>query len=483
MENMFKKMATNSLLFSIGIVASKAIHILMLPLYTNYLSEAEYGVATTGISFITVFSLVGSLSIGVSILRFLNEITEPFIKKRFVGTVMLFAFCSSLLLMLLFLFPLKTLLNEYLFPGIGFYPIVFFTLLVIPLEACFLVYQSVIRTLQLGKKYSFITIFYLLLQVILNLIFIIVLKFEAIGMIMSLLLSNAVFVAYGILDLKRSNLFSFSFDIKLLKKALSYSVPQVPHDLSNTISVYIPKVFLNGVVSYASTGLYTVAMQISSATGLIQSSVNLALRPWFNEQMRLETEGQKNIRNFSEFIFSIFVLFATAISLWSPEVLSIFTSKNYYEAWRLIPILTLANVVSFVYYIYILILMYNLKTNRFVSLLTIGSSIVNVALSFICIQIGGSFGAAIASLGTQMVLSITTVIIVKKQFKVNYGAKKMFLQCILMLLLTYLGLSLNYWFGYEAFSIKPIALKLVVSILASYIFIFKDWKKYRNLFA
>ncbi len=55
MENKFKSLASNTIIFAIGNFGSKIIMFFFLPLYTNVLTTAEYGVAEIVTTFSALF--------------------------------------------------------------------------------------------------------------------------------------------------------------------------------------------------------------------------------------------------------------------------------------------------------------------------------------------------------------------------------------------------------------------------------------------
>ena len=68
--NKYKKLAANTLIFSLGSFSSKILSILLLRLYTEYMTKADYSVATQIQNIINLLGPVVTLSISESILRY-----------------------------------------------------------------------------------------------------------------------------------------------------------------------------------------------------------------------------------------------------------------------------------------------------------------------------------------------------------------------------------------------------------------------------
>ena len=70
MDRKYKHLLKDTAIFAIGSLGSKAILFFMVPLYTNYLSTAEYGTADLVAVFSALIIPVVSLSIEKAVIRF-----------------------------------------------------------------------------------------------------------------------------------------------------------------------------------------------------------------------------------------------------------------------------------------------------------------------------------------------------------------------------------------------------------------------------
>ena len=120
----------------------------------------------------------------------------------------------------------------------------------------------------------------------------------------------------------------FKINWHYAEKSIKYALPIVPHDLSNNISEYISKVYINMFLSYAATGVFSIASQVGGMMSLVQTSLNLAFHPWFNEQMGAGDQGRINIKKFSVFVFIIYCYFCMGLSFFSKEALYFLASDN-----------------------------------------------------------------------------------------------------------------------------------------------------------
>jgi len=473
MSNAFSKVFRNSILFSIGTLATKAISFFMLPVYTYFMTDAEYGMASTILSFISTFSLLVLLGLRAAILRFYPKIENAEKKKRFAGNVFLVILINGAIVVGLSV-VLKNLLLRYLFTDMEFYPLVFLGIVSLVTEALYYAYQSFLQSEQDGKAYTKNSIIYMLIYAITNLILIIGFRLGALGMVITMFTTPLIMSLYGIIKMRYQNTLEFCIDKSILIPTLKYSLPVVPHDISSMLATYISKIFLNNSISYAATGQYTVSSQISNVLSLVQSSLNLAFHPWFNEQMEKGTEGRRIIKSFSIFIFAVYCYASMFIALFSPELLNILTPDAYRDAWKLVPLLTLALVINFIYYSHVLAIFYNVKASKFIAVCSITGSLTNIFLSYFLITRIASWGAAISYFIARCITAAITVIYSRKVQKVDFGLSKMCAMTTGTALIMVLGLAYGFLNDINGFNFINFMIKiLIITIVSTAIFMLK----------
>lgn len=473
MNNAFNKVFQNSIFFSIGTLATKAISFLMLPVCTYFMTDAEYGMASTILSFISTFSLLVLLGLRAAILRFYPTIEDTDKKGRFAGSVFLVILINGAFVVGLSV-VLKNLLLHYLFTDMEFFPLVFLGIISLVTEALYYAYQSFLQAEQNGKAYTKNSILYMLIYAGTNLILIIGFRLGALGMVITMFTTPLIMSVYGIIKMRCQNALEFCIDKSILKPMLKYSIPVVPHDISSMLATYVSKIFLNNSISYAATGQYTVSSQISNVLSLVQSSLNLAFHPWFNEQMENGTDGRRNIKSFSIFIFAVYCYASIFIALFSPELLSILTPGAYRDAWKLVPLLTLALVINFIYYSHVLAIFYNVKASKFIAVCSITGSLSNIMLSYFLIARIASWGAAIAYFIARCITAAITVVYSRKVQKVDFGLPKMCIMAAGTALIMAIGLAYGFLNDINEFDLTNIMIKmLVVSIVSAVIFLLK----------
>ena len=98
--NSYKKLVNNSMIFAVGTLGSKLVTLLLVPLYTYYLSTAEYGTVDLVVTTINMLLPIVSWSVFEAVLRFsLDKQESP--EETLINSLMI-ALISYLVFILLY---------------------------------------------------------------------------------------------------------------------------------------------------------------------------------------------------------------------------------------------------------------------------------------------------------------------------------------------------------------------------------------------
>ncbi len=81
-----KRLGKHSAIYGLGGLVSRILAVLLLPLYTRYLSPSDYGVVETLIALTTVVGIALSAGIGSAFFRFYFDSNEPAARRRVLRT-------------------------------------------------------------------------------------------------------------------------------------------------------------------------------------------------------------------------------------------------------------------------------------------------------------------------------------------------------------------------------------------------------------
>lgn len=452
----------NSFIYSISILFQGGVVFFLLPLYTLYLSPTQYGIIAVLSSLTGFLAMFYLLSLHGAATRFYFDHTED--KKKnaeLFSTIFFFILAFGSLLTGLFFFFHDFLLDPFL-KGIDFYPYTLLTLITVFLSSFYLLYQAILQARQKAGKYGIVNFIYVLTNSLLIVAFIVFSELKVTGVLLAPLITNFIFLIFIFFDLFLKEKISFNFQI--LKECLKYAIPLLPHTLFTWAMLTINKVLLNNLDSTATAGIYDIGFIFANLINILAWAINQAYVPWFFDKMKEKANTSSQIVKFACDATIFYGFCGFLLALFSKEILPIFVTDAFNSATLIVPILAFAYVFNGLYYFFVNPLFYNKKTTKYVSLCTIVSAIINVALNLILIPEFGIIGSAIGTLVALFFSSVLALLISHKVEHLPFKWQKMYAYTFL-----FLGLSsvvfLDKYFVPSTFLLLKIFLAILIGIL------------------
>jgi O-antigen/teichoic acid export membrane protein len=188
-----------------------------------------------------------------------------------------------------------------------------------------------------------------------------------------------------------------TWDRKLLRESISYSVPFIPHMLGNSLMVGADRWALEMYGFRDGLGLYTLATQLTLPISLTTQAWNEASSPRFLAAWR--DGGDAAARRALPRITAGFVVCGVGtllLILSARPLLLLFVGPRFAAAFGLLPWVGGSLVVGVLFSAFINVLFLR-KTTRIIPILTLSSVAVNVALNVALVPRFGVPGAIAAT--------------------------------------------------------------------------------------
>ncbi len=437
-----KETSKHSAVYLIGNIAIKVTGLILIPLYTNpkYLSIIDYG--ALAILEATVILLVGIIATPMR-----SSLIRWYWDKKYVAHQKSI-FYSTIAFLLIIIIPTTLILIHYsdflsslLFKSIDYTLILKFTFLSIGFK---ILNDQILNLAKLqSKSLLYSSALILKLTLILGIILwgimlkgyglIIIWQANAIGEFIILLL----LIPYASKNIK------ISFQKKILKEMLAYGFPLMLAATSGVLLAVTDRYMLNSMSGMEKTGIYSLGFRIANTLKIvISSSLALALAPLLMK--KIHTEGSRRfyskVMTYTGFIFTLGLL---GLSLFSLEILKIFTgSAEYWAANGVIPIISFALFFGLLKDNITIGLIIEKKT-KVIGLLIFITSMLNIILNLLFIPIWDIYGAALATVCSQMFFFITMAVQAQKAYFIPYEWKKIATLFLLALLLIIFSLTIS----------------------------------------
>ena len=417
----YTTLVKNSFIFALGNFGSKIIIFFLVPLYTNVLTTEEYGTADLVFTFSQLLMPIISLAIYNSIIRFGLQNKDNPEDTLYCGMVVWFIGC-------LFSITLIPILNYY-------EPITQwkgYLILHVNASVVLVIFQNYLKVKDENLKYSIISIIQTLILAVLNIIFLLVLKFGVRGYLLSNVFSCIVAIIISVVlgkiidDFRKGHLRKI-----LLLEMIKYSLPLILNNIAWWIIQSTDKVMIELYVGISALGLYSVATRIPSFVNVF---VSIFQQAWGISSI-LEMDPS-NDNNFYKNVFEIYIVIVffacILINSFIKPFMHIYVSSEFFIAWTMTPILVVSaaafsSVAAFYGSIYGAL---KKSTNNMIT--TIIGAIVNVLMNYLLINKFGVMGAVVGTMISYFILSIARMIDVNRYVKININYKNYFLNCIIV---------------------------------------------------
>jgi O-antigen/teichoic acid export membrane protein len=408
----------HSSIYGTGVILSRAVAFLMLPLYTRHLTLSDYGVldlveTTTGL-----VGIVAGLGIVTSISRFYYEYDAEQDRRRLISTIfiLIVAFSFVLLVSANLAAPVlaRLILNDAKYAL--YFQVAFAGLLMGILVD---VGQSYLRILYKSVLFISLSIASLVVGVALNVVFIAHFHYGVLGILStSLIVRLLVGIPLTAAILYQTGL---RFSRRDAMAVLRYSTPLLPAMMGTAFMNYADRYFVKHYVSIADVGVYGLANKLG---GVLHALVTSPFIMTFEARRFHIAKDRPNapavFRAVFDGFFFVLLFLSLTLSVFTPEIMVAMTTPPYYRAGPLVPLLLLNMLIFGMKYHVDFGILHSQKTHYYMWV-NVMTALVQFASLFLLVRPFGVLGAALASTISVLVNSTLLYLCSRKFYRIDFN--------------------------------------------------------------
>lgn len=399
----------NTGIIAIGKISTQIVSFFLLPVYTAYLTAADYGVVDLLNTLVQLLLPIISLQLEQAVFRFLIENRDNEKKKKeYISSTVFFLTMTGLVYILFMVVAGRFIQNQYKY-------FLLFNLLTTMYSY---VLSQIARGLGHNGIYSIANFLMSVVNIVLNIAFIVTFGMGASGMLLSGLISNVVSCVYIAVAIKLNKYLSAkSFKGKLCKEMVKYSLPLIPNQISWWVFNASSRLIISAVISVAVNGIFAVASKFST---LFVTIFNYFGMSW-TEQAAIHINDENADEYFSKIsenairFFSALILGIIAVM---PFVFHIMINVQYVDAYIYIPILLLGSYFNMIVGIFGAIYV-GKKETKSIATSSIYAAIINLIINLVFVKEIGLYAASIATVVSYAFLAIYRIVDTKKYINVS----------------------------------------------------------------
>ena len=410
-----KRLGKHSAIYGLGGLVSRILAVLLLPLYTHYLSPADYGQIETLIALTIVLTIVLRFGISSAFFRFYFDADDPSARRIVLRTSFWFTMTMATVGLVLVV-ALAGPISELLFGTASAASLVRASAVALWAQMNYEQLTALFRVEERSVAFVLASVANVLLTVGATILLVVMLDRGPLGVIVGNF-TGTLLVYLALLGFRREQL-GLQLDRRLLREMNRFGMPLVPSALLLWVTNFSDRFFLVKLTDTTETGLYSVGVRIASAMVLLLTAFRTAW-PAFAYSIRDEDEAKRTYAWVLTYLVLASTWVATGLALLSPWLVAWLAAPEFASASRVVGPLAFA-AVALGGYIVLSIGVGRARRTQFNWVVTGLAAVVNVVLNLALIPPYGMIGAAIATVAAYAVMFAGIAWWAQKVFPVPY---------------------------------------------------------------
>lgn len=442
-------------------VLPRMLSFLLVRLYTGILPTAEYGEVSIVLSWMVFFNVILSYGMETAFFRFYNSETD---KQNVVATSTITIFWSSIIFLFVAIF-FRNNLASWANVDVQY---ITYSIWILVLDALVIIPFSKLRANQRPMLYAAIKIGNVVINLALNLFFLLFLpqiadenpnsfignlyieNFEIAYIFIANLLASLltlVVLSPNYISLNRK------FDILLWKKMIRYGLPILVAGIAFAVNEHFDKILLNYFlpenIAKSEVGAYSACYKLGLFMVLFATAFRLGIEPFFFSHSASENATQTYATITKYFvIMGSFILLAVIVFADILKVL-LLDNESYWEAMKVVPLIILANFCLGIYNN--LSVWYKLTDKTHIgAYISILGAILTLVLNYLLIPKYSYYGSAIATIVAYGSMMFISYFMGNKYYPIPYDMNKISSYLgisFLFSIISFYGFRENYFVG------------------------------------
>ena len=425
MNERYRYLSKNFILFTISSFAPKLLVFLLVPLYTRCLSTAEYGTADIISTTAQLLVPILVLSIDTAVMRFS---IDPSYRPETILTNGMYVLLRGTLLCAV------SLAAVYILPFTHFEIIYVFSVLMMFLSNS--LYNILVNFLRGIDRIGLIVEASLINTAMtcgLNIWLLVYCHAGLEGYLLASYGGTYIAILWLCLRLKLHRyLKPTAFNRPILREMQRFSIPLIFNKIGWWVNGVADRYMVTWIDGVAANGIYTVAYKIPT---ILTTCGDIFAQAWQLSAIReMDTEdGGRFVRRMYELYSVLLMLCCSVLLILNIPLAKILYGYKFFEAWKYVPPLLISGVFGGLSGFIGSIFMAAKDTKIFSQSTMIGAA-VNIVLNLILIYLIGPMGAAIATLVSNVVIWAVRSIAVRKYVRVSDDIKREFAGYLLLII-------------------------------------------------
>jgi O-antigen/teichoic acid export membrane protein len=385
-----RRLGRHSAVYGIGGIVSRILAVLLLPLYTRFLTTEDLGAVGLLVALNAVLVTVLRLGITSAFFRFYFDASDDAGRRLVVQTSFWFTMAMAtigLVAGLLLAWPIADLLSLQ-----GQEELVAAAFVGLWAQMNYEQQTSLFRVEERSTAYVLASLANIAITVGATVLLVVALEQGALGVIVGNWIGTLT-VYSALLAVHRGQL-GLAFSRPLLREMNQFGIPLVPAALALIAIHFADRFFLEELVGLHEVGLYEIGSRIASGMVLLITAFRLAW-PAFAYSIADDAEAKRTYAFVLTYFVALASWLALGLGLLSPWLVRLLATEPFYEGSRVVGLLAFGSV-GYAAYIVMAIGVGRAKRTQFNWVITGVAATLSVGLNLVLVPTYGMIGSAVS---------------------------------------------------------------------------------------
>lgn len=409
-----KRILRHSFLFGFGMLSSTLATLLLIPVYTRFLSPSEYGLLEIISVWLAILSICFGLGMWSALFNSIIKHEDITMRKITAGTAILLLIISGGISSLIIVFGLRFFVD--LLKGINLTYIAILLVLLNGTGVLIPVPFAIMRAMEQSRKYLTLSLFGLIITIVFTFLLVVFVRRNVLGVMEARLLGSIGIMLFVFPYLWRNIRITFRFNEA--KELIKFGIPLIPTLLALWVLDLSDRFFLQYFRGLGEVGIYSLGYKYASIVSLPIVAFSLA---W--PQVLLSITKRPDARKTIGRIFTYFILVTTfmalCLSIFAKDIIRMVATAGFYDASSIVWYVALG-YVFYGGYIFASSGIYISGKSGSLPVAVGIAAVLNIGLNYLFIPHFGMTGAACATLFSYITMCILMWYLSKRDYPISF---------------------------------------------------------------
>jgi O-antigen/teichoic acid export membrane protein len=414
------KLGKETAIYGLSSIVGRFLNFLLVPVTTNFLATADYGVQANIYAYIAFAFVVYGYGMDSAYMRFVVSLDTA--DKKQTVSVPYFSLLGTSVLFSLLIYLCAPAISGVLGVDAVHTDLIRYSGWILCFDTLAIVPFAYLRMENRAKMFAGLRILNIAINVLLTILLFVVLKMGVEAVFIANLLASAV-TALVLAAIVFPQL-TLRFPSGLYNEMIRFGLPYIPAGLAGIAIQVIDVPILKALTNDATVGVYRANYRLGVLMMLVVGMFDYAWRPFFLTHAK-DNDAQKLFSKvFTYFVALMMLVFVTG-SLFVDDIVRIrvlgryIIHPDYWGGLGIVPIILLAYVFMGAYVNFV-VGVYLEKKTKYLPYATGAGALVNVVVNFLLIPKFGITGAAVATLLSCVVMAVGIYFPSQRLYHVEY---------------------------------------------------------------